>query len=149
MPDVEPPGPRAEDLRIVARYDQGPISEDEVKAAVRDYLVADGFVVEVAWGRSPGIDIVATRSDGRRLVIEVKAEKGVTGAQQHNYFVGMLGELVQRMNDPAATYGIALPDNGQYRGLVNRLPSYARERLGLVVFWVSRQNDAIVVRLEQ
>ena len=87
--------------------------------------------------------------DGRRLVIEAKAETATPGAQQVNYFIGMLGELLQRMDDPAATYGIALPENRQYRGLVDRLPRLARDRFGLHVFWVSRTpGGGLTVRHE-
>jgi hypothetical protein len=124
------------------------ITEDEVKEAVRAHLAADGFEVKVAWGRVPGIDVDANHPDGRRFVIEAKAEVGTTGAQQHNYFVGMLGELVQRMSDPLATYAIALPDNRQYRGLFERLPLMAKERLGLVVFWVARGSEGLEVDVD-
>lgn len=124
------------------------ITEDEVKEAVRAYLAADGFLVEVAWGRVPGIDVDASHRDGRRFVIEAKAEVGTAGAQQHNYFVGMLGELVQRMSDPDAMYAIALPDNRQYRGLVERLPAIAKQRLGLSVFWVDRGIEGLVVKMD-
>ena len=65
-----------------------------------------------------------------------------------NYFLGMLGELVQRMDDAQASYGIALPNNRQYRGLVDRLPALAEERLRLVVFWVSREGDQLTVKVE-
>ena len=94
------------------------ITEDQVKDAVRAFLSVRGFNVAVAWGRARGIDIDARHVDGRRFVIEAKAEVGKSGAQQVNYFLGMLGELMQRMDDPHASYGIALPDNRQYRGLV-------------------------------
>ncbi len=87
---------------------------------------------------SRGTDIDARHLDGRRYVIEAKAEVGKNGAQHVNYFVGMLGKLVQRMDDPDASYGIALPTNRQYRGLVDRLPALAKDRLHLSVFWVSR-----------
>ncbi|WP_245993464.1 MarR family transcriptional regulator [Nocardioides immobilis] len=132
---------RAETVQFSSAAD----SEDEVKAAVRDMLAAEGFEVQVAWGRTPGIDIAASHPDGRRWVVEAKAELGAAGPQQHNYFVGMLGELVQRMDDPTASYAIAMPDNRQYRGLVQRLPTLARERLMLSVFWVSRTNTSLVV----
>jgi hypothetical protein len=158
LPDARPPGPavtstravpkRAVDERSVAG--SSAITEDEVKGAVRAHLVAEGFDVLVAWGHAPGIDLDARHSDGRRYIVEAKAEKGVTGAQQHNYFVGMLGELVQRMDDADATYAVALPENRQYRGLVDRLPRLARERLGLRVFWVARTADGgFQVKLEQ
>lgn len=124
------------------------ITEDEVKEAVRAHLTAFDFDVTVAWGRVRGIDIDARHPDGRRYVIEAKAEVGKNGAQQVNYFLGMLGELIQRMEDPKASYGIALPANGQYRGLVDRLPALAKERLKLAVYWVSRKGDALIVEVD-
>jgi hypothetical protein len=124
------------------------ITEDEVKEAVRAYLRAEGFDVQVAWGRVRGIDLDARHPDGRRYVIEAKAEVGKSGPQQVNYFIGMLGELVQRMDDAHASYGIALPANGQYRGLVARLPALAKERLQLTVFWVSREDGKLVAEID-
>ena len=112
------------------------------------HLTAQGFDVAVAWGRVRGIDIDARHTDGRRYVIEAKAEVGSNGPQQVNYFLGMLGELVQRMDDAQAMYGIALPDNRQYRGLVDRLPALARERLRLSVFWVRRDGGELGVEVD-
>ena len=60
----------------------------------------------------------------------------------------MLGELVQRMDDAHASYGIALPANRQYRGLVDRLPALAKERLRFAVSWVGRQGAEFVVAIE-
>jgi hypothetical protein len=123
------------------------LTEDEVKAAVRAHLAVRGFEVAIAWGRVRGIDIDARHPDGLRYVIEAKAEVALQ-PQQVNYFIGALGELVQRMDDPDATYGLALPDNRQYRGLVSRLPALARRRLGLVVFWVRRDADGFHVNVD-
>ncbi len=120
------------------------LSEDEVKEAVKTHLEAQGFVVTVAWARTRGADIVATRP-GTRLVLEAKGEV-LLQPQQVNYFLGALGELVQRMDDPDSTYGLALPDNRQYRGLVSRLPTFARDRLGLRVFFVSRSLGQLQVK---
>jgi hypothetical protein len=133
---------------VVPGVDHRRITEDEVKEAVRAYLTGRGFEVSVAWDRVRGIDIDAWHADGRRYVIEAKDEVGKSGPQQVNYFVGMLGELVQRMDDVQASYGIALPDNRQYRGLVNRLPTLARERLRLAVSWVSREGDELTVEVD-
>lgn len=149
LPDsaVEP-SPEPAPLRVLPGGAGDRITEDEVKAAVRDHLAADGFDVAVAWGRVRGIDIDARHPDGRRFVIEAKAEVGHNGPQQVNYFLGMLGELVQRMDDPEAVYGIAMPDNRQYRGLVDRLPALARERLHLAVFSVSRDGNELPVEVD-
>lgn len=122
----------------------GLLSEDEVKEAVRAHLADQGYTVTIAWGHQRGIDIEAQDSVSR-LVIEAKGEASLQ-PQQVNYFLGALGELVQRMSDPDARYGLALPDNRQYQGLVERLPGLAWERLRLLIFMVSRCGDGYVVR---
>src|SRR4051794_38458549 len=71
-PAASPPRPPLPPARTPGQ----PISEDEVKEAVRDHLARQGFDVQVAWGRVRGIDIEARHPDGRRLVIEAKAETG-------------------------------------------------------------------------
>lgn len=128
----------------VAAEPGGRITEDEVKTAVQVLLEADGYTVTVAWGRTPGIDIEANKP-GSHLVIEAKGE-APAGAQQHNYFVNALGELVKALTDPEAVCGLALPDHRQYVALVDRLPALARERLRLRVWFVGRESDGLHVR---
>jgi hypothetical protein len=115
------------------------VTEDAVKRAVAAVLEADGWTVDVRWGRDRGIDLDARRGS-QRLIIEAKGE-APAGPQQVSYFLGALGELVQRMSDPAARYALALPDHPQYRGLVQRLPSLARQRLLLDVFFVDARGN--------
>jgi hypothetical protein len=146
-PAQQPSGLRRPSV-VIGGSDHSRITENGVKEAVRAHITARGFDVAVAWGRVRGIDIDARRPDGCGYLIEAKAEVGKNGPQQVNYFVGMFGELVQRMDDVQASYGIALPDNRQYRGLVNRLPALAKERLRLAVFWVSRERDELIVEVE-
>lgn len=117
------------------------ITEDDVKRTLADKLRRDGWTVDIRWGRERGIDLDARRGS-ERLIIEAKGQANA-GPQQANYFLGAMGELVQRMNDPAARYAVAFPDHPQYRGLVSRLPSLARERLRLEVFFV---DDSGAVR---
>lgn len=124
-----------------------PLSEDDVKGAVGDYLRAQGYSVTVAWGRARGIDIEATHPSENRQVIEAKGAVD-SDQQQGNYFLGALGELLQRMSDTEAIYALALPDNRRYRGLVRRLPMLARERLGLRVYWVKRANGRFEVEVD-
>lgn len=59
-----------------------------------------------------------------------------------NYFLAILGELLQRMDDPNAKYSIALPDFPQFRRLWNRLPELAKVRTGITALFVD--TDAIV-----
>jgi hypothetical protein len=136
-----PPSPRARAGDVTPL-----LSEDEVKAAVRDHLEAMGYSVTVAWGRAQGVDIEARGPDGR-LLLEAKGA-AANPPQQVNYFLGALGELIQRASDPDARYGLALPDNHQYRGLVARLPALARTRLRLVVYFIARDPAGYVVTVD-
>jgi hypothetical protein len=115
------------------------LTEDEVKQGVKDCLEAAGFEVTVAWGRQRGIDIRAV-SGAEVMLLEAKGSAVNPPPQQVNYILGALGELVQRMSDPAATYGLALPDTPQYRGLAARLPALAWERLRLTVLFVGKDD---------
>ncbi|MGD1012249.1 MAG: MarR family transcriptional regulator [Acidimicrobiales bacterium] len=124
-------------IRRIDKPAVGPLlTEDEVKQAVAEHLTAEGWAVAVAWGHARGIDIEASRGD-EHIVLEAKGAVALQ-PQQVNYFVGAMGELVQRMRDPVSLYGLALPDNPQYRGLVARLPEAARRRVVHVVLFVTR-----------
>lgn len=122
----------------------GALAEDEVKTAIRDRFEARGFTVAVAWGHVRGIDIEAQRG-GERWAIEAKGE-AATHQMGGNYFLNALGELLQRMSDERAHYAIALPENRRNLGLVERFPDLARRRLGLTVFFVSRDGSGYSVR---
>jgi hypothetical protein len=109
-------------------------SEDKLKHWVRDWLVSDGWHVEVAWARDRGIDVRAFR-DGKRWIIEVKGI-GSLPAMRVNYFLSILGETLQRMDDPASKYSICLPDVPQFRNLWSRLPTLAKRRTEITALFV-------------
>ncbi len=129
---VAPRAPVRQQLPLSA----GLITEDEVKKAVRAHLESRGYFVTVAWGRAHGIDIEAIGPAGS-VVIEAKGD-AASQQQQTNYFIGALGELVRRMSNPDATYGLALPDVRVFRALVSRLPTQVWKRLNLRMYFVSR-----------
>jgi hypothetical protein len=120
------------------------ISEDVAKRSLQTWLEKAGWTVALAWGHTRGIDIDARRA-GQRWVIEVKGE-GSRQQMRVNYFLGMLGELLQRMNDPSAAYSIALPDLPQFRGLWDRLPRLAKERTGISALFVTSAGDVEEVK---
>jgi hypothetical protein len=101
-------------------------------------LVSQNWNVEIAWGHSQGIDIEA-RQGAKRWVIEVKGE-GSRQAMRVNYFLGALGETLQRMGDPDSQYSIAFPDLQQFRNLWNRLPSLAKTRTQVSMLLVDRSG---------
>jgi len=110
------------------------LSEDQVKKAVTAALQGQGWRVNTRWGQEHGVDIEAHRGD-ERLVLEAKGE-GSLNPMRVNYFLGALGELLQRMDSPNASYGLALPAHRQFVGLITRLPAWIRTHLKLRFFLV-------------
>jgi hypothetical protein len=115
----------------------GWLSEGDVKERVTAWLQRSGWRSEVAWGKSRGTDILALRGDNRWLI----EAKGGGSLQPVNYFLMILGEVLQRMENPTARYSIALPDMRQFRGLWARLPSLAKKRLGITALFVDKNGD--------
>ncbi len=114
---------------------EDPLSEDALKRVLTAWLVGQGWQCQVAWGKTPGIDIVATQGSAR-WVFEVKG-RGSLPAMRVNYFISILGETLQRMEDPNARYSIALPDLPQFRKLWEKLPRLAKTRTGISALFVS------------
>ncbi len=129
----------ADDSRPPSTDEKAAQSEDDIKRALHDWLTAAGWQVKVAWGRERGIDIEAVRGN-ERWVIEVKGS-GSLDAMRVNYFLMMLGELLQRMSDSDARYSIALPDLKQFRGLWHRLPRLAKARTGITALFVTASGE--------
>jgi hypothetical protein len=114
------------------------LSEDEVKAHLATWLQAQGWEAIVAWGKSRGVDILATQGE-QRWIIEVKG-LGSLQPMRVNYFISMLGETLQRMADPEAKYSIAMPDIAQFRGLWKRLPQLAKQRTQITALFVTSEG---------
>lgn len=120
------------------------LDEDAVKAHIKDWLENQGWSVKIAWGKNHGVDIEATKS-GDRWLIEAKGP-GSRQAMRHNYFLGILGETLQRMDDDNARYSIAFPDMAVYRGLWNRLPILAKQRTKIDMLLVAENGDISILR---
>lgn len=122
-----------------AARNQDPLSEDAIKAVLQEWLIARGWQVEPAWGKTKGVDIEATQDD-KRWMIEVKG-RGSRSQMRRNYFLTILGQTLQRMDDPDARYSIALPDLQQYRNLWQRLPVLAKSRTGITALFINEQGS--------
>lgn len=148
-----PPSPKPGTEASVVRSPQPPpknqsaespfLSEDDVKRAIQAYLIRDGWKCVVKWGQEHGTDIDATR-DARRWIIEAKGQ-GLRSEMRVNYFLGALGETLQRMSEPEAKYSIAVPDIQQFRRLWERLPKLAKSRTGITALFVGVDGRVIEV----
>ena len=111
---------------VAEKVAKEPLQEDDIKHILNEYLIKNGWETKVALGHQQGIDIEAVK-DNKRWIIEVKGS-GSRQPMRVNYFISILGETLQRMNDSEARYSIALPDLEQFRRLWERLPQLAKER---------------------
>lgn len=122
----------------------GALREEDIKRVLTDKLKAEGWSVKTAWGHQPGVDIDAVRN-GRRWLIEIKGP-GSREPMRVNYFLSILGETLQRMDDPNARYSIALPDMGQYRRLWDKLPRLAKERTTIDLILVDGNGNLTILK---
>ena len=118
---------------------QSVLQEEEIKKVLEDYLNRNGWKTEIAWGHNRGSDIVAVKGTDK-WIIEVKGP-GSRSAMQNNYFVSILGEILQRMEDCQTEYSIALPDISKYRRLWNEFPQLAKKRTKINLILVSSNGE--------
>ncbi len=130
--------PPKKERKMDVSFDGEDLQEEDIKKILTDKLLNDGWKVETAWEHAPGVDIDA-RKGSERWLIEVKGP-GSRQAMRVNYFLGILGETLQRMDDPSARYTIALPDMKQYRRLWERLPRLAKERTRIDLLLIDKNG---------
>ncbi len=85
---------------------------------------------------------------GVRYILEGSLQRsgGSRQPMRVNYFLAILGETLERMDDPGACYSISLPDLAQFRGLWERLPELAKERTKVTALFVRADGQ---VRVEK
>lgn len=116
------------------------IEEYHIYQAIGASLYSRGWTIEsIAWGGEVGPDVVAWHKKKGVIIIEAKGE-GSRSAMRNNYFLMVLGQLLQRMDGPIKTYGIALPAYKQFIGLINGLPDWIKKCLNLNVFLVKKMT---------
>lgn len=135
-PPSASPTPVATSRPAPVAGDADPLAEDSLKKVLEGWLTKQGWQVKVAWGKEPGADIIAWKPC-KHWIIEVKG-RGSLSAMRVNYFLGILGETLQRMDDPEADYSIALPDLQQFRNLWQRLPDLAKRRTRISMLFVDQ-----------
>ncbi len=119
------------------------LSERRIKQILGGFLSSHGWDAEIAWGCSHGIDIEARRNTAR-WIIEVKVPES-SNPLIVNSFVSVLGEILQRMNDPECKYSVALPDTEPFRRLWERFPVLAKDRTQVTALFVKAAGDVIEV----
>ena len=115
------------------------LTEEETKKYVNDYFVALGYKTTVAWGHYRGADIIAQNSTECKI-IEVKG-CGSRPQMRVNYFLSMLGEILQRMDNEKYQYYIALPKIKQYENLWQRFPLIAKRRTQIKLILVDSNGE--------
>ncbi len=121
--------------QVIPKEDVDDTSEKKMKQILEKYLTSKEWEPKIAWRANRGVDIEANQGTDR-WIIEVKGS-GLYNPVRTNYFLSVLGEILQRMDDPCCKYSIALPDDDQFRRLWDRLPSLAKDRTGITALFVN------------
>ena len=117
------------------------LSERRTKQILNDFLISQGWDPQIDWGPAHGIDIEARRGT-MRWIIEVKVSE-LPDEKVVDAFVSVLGEILQRMDDPKTRYSIALPDTEPFRRLWKRLPTLAKHRSGITALFVNSSGYVV------
>ena len=115
------------------------LSEEQVKTIINDYYIALGYKTTVAWGHFRGADIIAQKGE-ERVIIEVKG-CGSRPQMRVNYFISILGEMLQRMDNEDCEYYIAFPKMKQYINLWQKLPTLAKQRTKIRLILVDENKQ--------
>ncbi len=111
------------------------LQDKRVRQILENFLASERWNPEITAFSKRGVDIDARRN-GERWVIRVKVAQ-CSGSEIVDFFVSVLGEALQRMNEQSCKYSIALPDTKPFRRLWQRLPSLAKTRTGITALFVS------------
>lgn len=95
---------------------------------------------QIAWGGQPGADVLAKHEKLGELVVEAKGE-GSRYQMRRNYFSIVMGQLLQRMDDPDKKYGIGLPAFKQFTTLAIKTPEWIKKQLNLNLFFVKKLTE--------
>jgi hypothetical protein len=114
------------------------ITDKKIKQILEGYLYSLGWETKIAWGLTHGIDVEAWNGLNR-WIIEVRGSEPLNMLPASS-FVSVLGEVLQRMDDPECKYSIALPDLQEFRRLWNRMPSLSKNRIGITALFINAQG---------
>jgi hypothetical protein len=124
-----------EHVALPVNIESSDLNSRVLKKNLESFLKSLGWDSNISWGNTHGIDVEAKKAD-LRWIIQVKGYENQY-LLPVNIFVSVIGEVLQRMDDPHTKYSIALPDLEPFRRLWSRLPSFAKERTLLTALFIS------------
>jgi hypothetical protein len=129
---VQPKGLKLMNVKTMKSTDY--ITENKVKTILRKHLISEGWHAQITQRKNYSLDIEASRGK-ERWIIEVS---GLGTPDFVNSFVTVFGEILQRMDDPRNKYSVAFPDMKPFRRLWERLPTLAKNKIGVTALFVDQ-----------
>jgi hypothetical protein len=117
------------------------VNDRILKKNLEFFLKSRGWDSKISWGNTHGIDVEAKKAN-ERWIIQVKGYESLN-LLPVNIFVSVIGEVLQRMDDPQSKYSVALPDLEPFRRLWNRFPALSKERTLLTALFISFDGKVI------
>ena len=111
------------------------MSEKEIVLLLREYLTFAGFqIVKPKTDRFKHADIVASDSNGNRLIFEAKGylPKSVRGD-----FLEGVGQLIQRVTNNMDEHYLVLPDTPRHRNQARNIHLFVRKALKIGFFFAN------------
>ena len=116
-------------------YDPEELSDRRMGQILRDHIDSLGWHIEYFTNSKNRIDIAA-RMVHWRWIIEVRG-MNYQISEPLTSFLSVLGDILQRMDDPQARHSIALPDTIPFRRLWKRLPPLVKQKTGITALFVN------------
>ncbi len=125
-----------------------PITEDDVKKAVKAWLEERGFKeIEMRLGTRPGHDVEGINPEsGKRLVVECKGEtkaKNQRDLSWRNTSYALFNAIkLTEKQDNDDDVAIALPATKHYEHRLESLEDFC-DRQGIAVYWISQDGSVL------
>jgi len=120
------------------------LSDKLIKQILENFLVSRGWEIDVFMVPNRGIDIKAKRDVAYWMIRANLFQPPRDGIVIS--FVSVLGEILQRMDDPANKYSVAFPDIRPFRRLWDRLPALAKDSTGITALFINQAGTVTEIR---
>jgi hypothetical protein len=110
------------------------LTENKIKALLKRDLISQGWQAEITQRKNNSLDIEASRGKERWIIVVSDSET----PDFLNSFVSVLGEILQRMDDPRNKYSVAFPDMKPFRRLWERLPVLVKNKTEITALFIDQ-----------
>lgn len=130
------------DIDAMERANGGQHNTDKAeRASIAETALKEMGVTIGAHPQFGRADIVAEHQEKGLFIVEVE---GISSKQKEQAIYSALGQLLLQMKEEKYKFVLAVPDDESWVRQVNKIPSYAKARLGLSCALVSKSSVRVI-----